>query len=109
MTFENNILEGSYTEWVDGVIDTKGDYKNGKKEGIWVEKASDKKTKCSGNYVDDLRDGLWTFGMSKIYGKCNGIFIHGKKDGEWHYYNYKGKKIRTEKWENGELIETKER
>jgi antitoxin component YwqK of YwqJK toxin-antitoxin module len=103
------LIDGHYTEWVDLVVDIEGEYKNGKKDGPWIEKAADPKTKCAGNYINGERDGVWTFGMSKIYGKCNGSFILGKKHGDWFYYNYKGKRIRSEKWDNGELLETKYR
>jgi antitoxin component YwqK of YwqJK toxin-antitoxin module len=47
--------------------------------------------------------------MSNIFGKCEGSFVKGKKDGQWTYYNFKGKRIRTETWEEGELLKTVER
>ncbi len=106
MVYKNNILNGEYVYYEAGVVDTKGNYKNGKKDGYWIEKASDKKTKCYGNYLEGEREGAWFFGFSKIYGKCNGSFVAGKKDGVWNYYDYKGKRIRKEKWENGTIIET---
>jgi antitoxin component YwqK of YwqJK toxin-antitoxin module len=43
-----------------------------------------------------------------MFGKSTGTFVLGKKDGNWLFYDHKGKKIRSENWDNGTLIDYKE-
>ena len=106
--YNNGQLHGKYTKWVDKILDTQGEYVNGKKEGPWIEDASNDKTKCTGNYKNGHKDGKWELGSSRLFGKAEGSFNEGLKDGKWFIYDFQGKKIRTEEWDNGKLLNNTE-
>jgi antitoxin component YwqK of YwqJK toxin-antitoxin module len=85
MIFRNDILEGSFEKFdKDGVLLTSGQYKNGKKNGFWIENEDDVVFK--GYYINDDLDGecTWYFSTGKI--KYKGNYKQGKLIDRWKEY-----------------------
>jgi antitoxin component YwqK of YwqJK toxin-antitoxin module len=82
-----NILEGEFISFYqNGNIETKGQYKNGRRTGMWEQYYEKGTLKQQQEYVDDIPDGI-----TRIYfenGKLNreGVTRKGQKDGIWQFY-----------------------
>ena len=58
-----------------------------------------------GNYKDGKKDGLWEYYY--FYGELQEKYYYknGKKDGLWEYFNADGSLKKTETFRDGELVE----
>ena len=83
-----------------------GNYKDGKREGLWEEYHDNGKLKETGNYKDGKRNGLWE-GYNEngknlengqvSYVSYKGNYKDGKReDGLWEYYSENGQLIYRE-------------
>ena len=121
-TYNNGIKNGPYKEWYffvkEKILKLVGNYKDGKKDGLWTYYFEDEKWK-EGNYKDGKEDGLWTYytkgwkwkeetyidkNISKIshYYRMDRFYRNGQiqaegntnfwgsYDGKWTYYNADG-------------------
>ena len=51
---------GTFTEWhANGVVKTRGEYANGKMEGVWATFWENTVKHTEGNYRDGRKDGTW--------------------------------------------------
>ena len=104
-TFNNDILHGSakYYESDTGKLGSEGNYKNGKKDGVWIFYFKNGNKKWVGNYKDDQISG------ELIQYEENGIIISkenyedGKLVGKYEYYHDNGRLRLT-----GELLDGKD-
>lgn len=94
------IQTGDYSEtWTNGKVRIQGKYKDGKKDGVWIENRKDGKPERSISYKNGLRDGEYkTFYTDGTIEKTTN-YINDLKEGlskEFHYdsgnikaeYNY---------------------
>jgi antitoxin component YwqK of YwqJK toxin-antitoxin module len=125
--FYNGLADGLLTEFSeDGKIITKGDYIEGRKEGIWVYIVGDNRDEIEyidglrnglfksyykditvsyeGKFVDDLPNGehTWYWPNGKI--KKMGKYVMGRKTGDWKKYDSDGNPIITISYKNGKEV-----
>ena len=84
-----------------------GTFKNGKKEGPWVNYWDNGQLRLKGDYKNGTSDGPWVsyYGNGQLGGK--GDFKDGKKEGPWVYYNEDGtvNEELTGTYKNGEKVD----
>lgn len=68
------------TYYENGHVKTKGNYKDGKKDGLWE------------NYIDE-----------KLVWRVN--YKYGKEEGLWEYFNEDGSVEETENYKDGKLVD----
>ncbi len=91
--FEVEIKNGKYhgeakTWWMNGRLKSRGEYKNGKKIGKWVnyfEVRGDISSR--GHYRQGILHGVWEEWWPKFIRKAKGQFQNGKPGGTWHYWD----------------------
>jgi uncharacterized protein len=113
-SFFEDINQGEMIEYAsDSSIMVRGNFVDGRKEGVWIENINGFKTE--GEYLDDVREGNWkTFypngnpysegkyiddyadGIHIFYFENGNImergnFTMGLKNGEWRYFDEDGK------------------
>jgi len=90
---KNGKQEGPWVQYHDdGQIYWKGAYKNGKREGPWVGYWSDGRLKYKGAYKDGKQEGPWVeyYDNGRIWFK--GAYKNGKYEGPWLWYDEDGTK-----------------
>ena len=116
-TKKNTNLESSVGFTKEGQVSYKGDFKNGKAEGLWITFFPDGKPRWEGIKKNGLNDGPFTMWYENGRKKLEGFYQNGKKHGKstawyqngakWQHKFYQdGTSIGTwKKWdENGKLI-----
>ncbi len=105
--YQNGKLHGSYyLEDSLGNVRGKGNFKNGKKNGLWIEIIDGQKNEFS------YKDGELSGGYRKYYqdGKIEttGLYNDGKPSGIWYtYYPYADNLLKTKKvYSNDKIVET---
>jgi uncharacterized protein len=83
-----------------GVLQSEGDYENGKKQGAWKNYYPSGKVSSSGNYENDVAVGEWKYFFEDGSVSSAGEFVGGKKNGYWSAYNPSGK-LKSEITYNG--------
>ena len=71
-------------------MEAEGDYKNGEKDGPWVEYDRNGQLEEKGTFKNGKKDGLWVayHDNGQIYEK--GTYKNGKEEGVWVAYNSNG-------------------
>ena len=125
--FYNGLSDGLLTEFSeDGLVITRGDFIEGKKEGVWVYTVGDNRDEIEyidglrngmfksyykditisyeGKFVDDLPNGehKWYWVNAKI--KKQGKYVMGRKTGDWKKFDFDGMPIITVSYQNGKEI-----
>ena len=98
----------SYHE--NGQLEMRGNYKDGKDDGLWESYYENGQLEMRGNYKDGEPDGLREFhydnGQLESRGNVkDGRFGFGQEDGLWEYFDEEGNLTETQEWKDGELIE----
>jgi len=78
----NGKREGSVSYWSDGQLSSKGNYKNGKREGEWVECHENGQLSSKGNYKNCMKEGAWFqyfFDDGTVYKPLTGTYKNGEK------------------------------
>jgi uncharacterized protein len=83
-----------------GILQSEGDYVNGKKQGTWQEYYPSGKVSSSGLYENDVAVGNWKYFFEDGTISTSGDFVGGKKNGYWSAYNPAGK-LKSEITYNG--------
>ena len=98
---DNSIKNGEYILSCYNSLVEKGNYKNGKKDGVWTVKNEKGKIVSKIEFSDGKLNGnyeLFTYdGNPKLKAK----FIDNQPKGEWKYFNEKGRIIKQGVYENG--------
>ena len=77
----------------------KGSYKNGLKDGLFIEYIPNGTKVIEGNYKEDVKNGSWEYFFETGSKDMKGSFKNGLQDGEWNYWYpngdlyYKGKLV----------------
>ena len=89
-----------------GQLRGEGNYKDGKKDGLWKYYYDTNQLREEGNYQDGKREGLWKY---YILGqlRTKGNYENGKKEGFWKHYYPNGKLREEGNFKDGELISVK--
>ncbi|SVE57313.1 uncharacterized protein METZ01_LOCUS510167, partial [marine metagenome] len=73
-----------------------GTFRNGKKDGLWVEYYEDGQLSYKGTYKDGKQDGPWVYYSDKGQLQSKGTYRDGEGTGPWVYYHDNG-----QLWEKG--------
>lgn len=92
--------EGMAVEYNDtGGVVSKGEYIDGKKDGIWFYQMNDHKEE--GKYIEGNRNGEWVYTFQNGRTNFKGSYVNGDPDGRHIYYYPNGKIKREEYYELG--------
>ena len=114
ITYEVNSttpFTGSVVEYHDnGQLEMRGNYKDGKDDGLWESYYESGQLEMRGNYKDGEPDGLREFhydnGQLESRGNVkDGGFGFGQEDGLWEYFDEEGNLTETQEWKDGVLQE----
>ncbi len=83
-----------------GVLQSEGDYVNGKKQGEWKNYYPGGKVSSSGSYENDNAIGPWKYFFEDGTISSSGEFVGGKKNGYWSA-NHPSGKLKSEITYNG--------
>ena len=88
----NGQMAGDYITYHNGIIESKGNYKDGGRDGKWIWYYENGIIESEGNYKDDVSDGKW-------------ISYYEEGNIEWLYYFENGKRTgtTTQFYENGNI------
>ena len=90
-----------------GIIQS-GRFKNGRRDGEWLEYYGDGELKVVKNYTDGKLDGLYQKyhlnGQLEMIGNYIIWYRINVRDGLWEYFNEDGSLKKTETWKDGERI-----
>ena len=94
----------SYYE--NGNLRVKGNFKDGKENGLWEWYSENGKLEKKGNYKEGLReDGLWEFYYKNGQLSSKGNWKDNNPDGVWVNFNQDGSLKKTETWKDGVKID----
>ena len=89
--FKNGKREGPWVEFYEnGQLFIKGEYRNDKQEGPWVEYYNDGWWRSKGGYRNGWKDGPWVTYNANGQLDSKGEYRSGKHEGRWVYYDYYG-------------------
>ena len=104
---EGLYYEKSTDEPFTGKVDegrTRGAYKNGEKEGPWVQYHDNGQIYWKGAYKNGKREGPWVGYWDNGRVLFKGAWKNGKREGPWVHYDVHGTKVRDRSgtYRNGE-------
>jgi antitoxin component YwqK of YwqJK toxin-antitoxin module len=81
-------------------------WKNGLREGPWIQYFDDGTVKLQGTYKNDLKEGTLTVFYPTGQKFNTGQYLDGYPDGKWFTYDLDGKLLSTDSYDHGVLIKT---
>ena len=84
-------------------------WKNGIREGQWLEFYSDGNIKVNGQNKADEKDGIFKAFYESGQIMSVSLYVNGHAQGTWTYFNEKGSLERIETYKDGLLIKTEEK
>jgi hypothetical protein len=110
---EDNIEKGNYVDgkeegiweyfYPNGQLSMKGSYKNGEYNGKWVFFHEDGSLDQKGSFKNGERYGEWSwYENNLLHSKCS--FKNGKANGIWEFYNEDGSLRSKSLYDNGYLV-----
>ena len=79
---------GAYTLTCNGILVESGNYKDGKKDGLWTTKSSNGIVLSTINYTDGKLNGSYLLYSAKGNPRLIASFQNGLKDGDWQFFSY---------------------
>lgn len=73
-----------------------GEYRSGKKSGLWTWWHPNGQKQAEGQFVEDLRSGTWTYWHANGQKKTQGEYMAGAQLGKWFAWNQDGLVERVE-------------
>jgi len=106
IAYQNGVKNGTRTMYYpDGKLHIKGDFANGKRNGLYQAWAENGTKIMETSFKDDLHNGRFTNWTPNGKLQYTGQYIDGKKEGDWICYDKKGNNLRSEgKYENDRKI-----
>ena len=90
-SFKNGKREGAWVEYhKNGQLDYKGNYKNSKREGAWISYHKNGQLDYKGNYKNGKQEGAWVSYYSDGLLGSKGNYKNGEKEGAWVIYKLDG-------------------
>lgn len=93
--------EESYKVVSNGIEVESGQFKSGKRTGLWQSKSSKGTVIRKANYVDGQLNGRYELFHFDGSAKLTAEFKNGSPSGEWTYFNAKGKIIKQGNFSDG--------
>jgi len=98
---EKELNIGHFEEYYeDGQLEIKGNYIDGKKDGLWEEYRENGQLRSKIVYNKGVKDGLWEQYHSNSQLWSKGHYKDGRMIGEWNYYDEIGELLLTENYDN---------
>jgi len=79
-------------------------YRQGKKDGEWVQYFDDGQLKLKGYFVSDEKEGIFTGYYPGGKKNFSGSYKEGHRDGPWVFYEEEGAVMRSETYSEGALV-----
>ena len=70
-----------------GYVEETGNYNHGKKEGVWIQFASNGQQLGEAYYKDGLKDGIWTVWDEQGVKRYHMVYSMGKKVDTWKMWD----------------------
>ena len=83
---------------------TQGTFRNGGKEGPWVEYQDNGQLSYEGTYKDGIQEGPWVQYYEDGQLSYKGTYKVGKEDGPWVHYYPNGQLSDKGTYKDGELV-----
>lgn len=114
--YDNEVIssEGKYKdglkegEWInrniDGIITSKTTYVSGVENGLLINYFETGENHSEGELLNNERNNMWVWYHQNGQVKCKINFVNGKKQGEQIFWNQAGNMVKKETYDNGVLI-----
>ena len=90
-----DIINGEELKYYDnGIIQIKGSYKFGKREGIWASYYKSGKLWSELTYKEGIKNGPTTTWFENGNKRYQGSFISDKENGKWSFWSEEGKLVK---------------
>jgi uncharacterized protein YdeI (BOF family) len=87
-------------------VKTRGEFRNGAKDGRWTEYFFDGRTQVINTYKNDLLDGLYeNYYQDDTTVSVRGNYINDKREGYWYVFSKRGNVIRKELYKDGKVTD----
>jgi hypothetical protein len=97
--------QGYWEEYYDnGILESKGSYKNDIRDGIWEYYRGDGQLESKGSYKNDKKDRIWEYYYDNGKLSYKRSYKNGIRDGIWEYYYDNGKLRYKGSYKNGKYI-----
>ena len=83
---------------------SKGNYKDGKQDGMWISWYENGQKKCEGEYKDGLEVGVWIWWDESGQKQCDGEFEDGYEVGVWIWWDENGQKFIEGDSKDGKVV-----
>ncbi|MCB0429037.1 MAG: toxin-antitoxin system YwqK family antitoxin [Flavobacteriales bacterium] len=102
-SFKKGVKDGTFEEYYPetGNIVNRMQWKDGKKDGDWVQQFEDGTIRTTGHYTDDHLEGDVTFHYPSGKVQMTGPYVKGIKNGTWKYFLGDGRLGSIVRYSNG--------
>lgn len=99
-------LKDKYIIDTQNYIKTYGVYKNGLKDGYWIDYFGGKYKAVVSYYENGILNGPYeSYNQETHTVMVQGNYVHGVRDGEWHILNTHGEIIETDLYRDGKIYQ----
>jgi len=85
---KDGLLNGQMKYYhLKGYVEETGSYSNGKKEGVWIQFASNGQQLGEAYYKNGLKDGIWTVWDEQGIKRYHMVYSMGKKVDTWKMWD----------------------
>ena len=92
--YENDKKEGIWEYFdIDGNLQSKGSFENDRRNGIWEVYYKNGALEQKGTFLNDKQNGIWEYFFPEGTLKIKGEWTAGNRQGYWEYYNDETKEI----------------
>jgi antitoxin component YwqK of YwqJK toxin-antitoxin module len=110
ITMKNGLANGLWQEWLEnGNLRYNAYWKAGKGHGLWQYFHDNGSLRYEEAYLDDIPNGISRAYYNNGQLMQDSFWLKGKKHGVWSYYSETGVLLKTEIYDNNELISTTEK
>ena len=98
--YEGNDIVKEERFYPSGKIKLKGEYKDGKKNGVWTYYYETGVIWSKGEFKNDIRDGIAEVYHENGKPRYKGQYKNGKETGKWFFYDTSGNLIKEHNFDN---------
>lgn len=96
MVVNSNELKSQEVYFENGTLETKGNFKNGNRDGIWESFFENGKKRSLNTYSEGKLNGEYKVWFENGQIRIEGHYTMDEASGEWKYYNAEGILVREE-------------
>jgi len=103
--YNNKEIKESLKSDTANYITTEGSFKDGKKDGQWIDYFTASKVKQEVHYKDGILNGAYrSYNDDQTTIALSGNYVNGARDGDWHIFSPERNVIETEKYRKGKIL-----